>query len=372
MQIVDGRGDRSWLLRALRRRCLRAGCWIAVAALGVGGCDEVPMAMGDVQAIVVTAPPALWETVGETALTTLEGSIFTVRDDYAFRVRYHAPADSSWAGLRRLRQLLLIGKPSDPWMERALAEANRVEEWSLPPMEEGAAVIGQVRDVWARPQVVTLLVLDEATTPDAAAAEVTERLPELYDIFDTQYREWVRARMFATEPNLELAGVLRSDHGFSLILPQVYDYEVQDSVHIFRNDNPDPSELIRQLAVTWTTLSSSASFSSDADSLIAWRTALADRYYDYPQVMGSDRIETTAFRHRDLDGFMVQSVWSNPPGSYPAAGPFMLRAIACPAQDRLYLIDAWLYAPARDKYEYMIQLEEILNSFVCGDPAGDG
>ena len=33
----------------------------------------------------------------------------------------------------------------------------------------------------------------------------------------------------------------------------------------------------------------------------------------------------------------------------------------------MYLIDAWLYAPGRDKYEYMIQLEEILGSFRCLD-----
>ncbi len=351
MRMVEVRGRGSWLRGAL----------IGVAA-GGAGCDSVPMSMGDVQAIVITAAPELWNEVGETALETLEGSVFTVRDDYAFRVRYHEPADSSWAALRRLRQLLLIGKPSDPWMARALDQAAGTESWSPAPAVGDSAVIGQVRDVWARPQLVTMLILDEEAGPEAAADQVLAKLPELYAIFDEQFREWVRARMFATDPNLELAATLRSEHGFRLIVPQVYDHEVQDSVHIFRNDNPDPSELIRQVTVTW--IAPPAEIPGP-DELVAWRTQLAEAYYDYPQVVPGDRMETATFRHRELDGFLVQSVWSNPPGSYPAAGPFILRAIACPAQRRLYLIDAWLYAPSRDKYEYMIQLEEILNSFEC-------
>ena len=42
-----------------------------------------------------------------------------------------------------------------------------------------------------------------------------------------------------------------------------------------------------------------------------------------------------------------------------------MRAIVCEDQDRMYLLDAWLYAPGKEKYEYMIQLETILDSFSC-------
>jgi hypothetical protein len=37
----------------------------------------------------------------------------------------------------------------------------------------------------------------------------------------------------------------------------------------------------------------------------------------------------------------------------------------CEEQDRIYLIDAWLYAPGDEKYEYMIQLDQIVASFDC-------
>lgn len=43
----------------------------------------------------------------------------------------------------------------------------------------------------------------------------------------------------------------------------------------------------------------------------------------------------------------------------------MTYTVTCDEQDRTYLIDAWLYAPGREKYEYIIQLETIVDSFSC-------
>ena len=62
----------------------------------------------------------------------------------------------------------------------------------------------------------------------------------------------------------------------------------------------------------------------------------------------------------------MQATWRNPPGSgWPAGGPFITYGITCANQDRTYFVDAWLYAPGREKYEYMIQLETILGTFRC-------
>lgn len=323
------------------------------AMIGLAACDTLPLAMGDVHAIVVSADPELWTEVEETAFTTLEGSVFTVRDEHAFRVMYAEPADSAWSGLRRLRQLLLIGKASDPWMTIPLSGS----EVDLEPPE-----LLQIPEVWAREQLVTMVVLEDDTDFAEDAEVVRQMLPDLFRLFDSQYRQWVVARMFTTERDTALARTLRDDHGFHLIVPEVYNYQVQDSVHIFRNDNPDPSELIRQFAITW---QSSIPDSVGEDVLVEWRTRIADQYYDYPQVVNRDVVFAGPGDFGGREAYSVQAVWQNPPDAYPAAGPFITRAITCAGQQRLYLVDAWLYAPSRDKYEYMIQLDEILNSFHC-------
>ncbi|MXX56140.1 MAG: DUF4837 family protein [Gemmatimonadetes bacterium] len=342
-------------MRGTSMKGTRATAAVAVGAAltGVAACDTLPLAMGDVHAIVVSASPELWAEVGETAFTALEGSVFTVRDEHAFRVMYAEPTDSAWAGLRRLRQLLLIGKASDPWMAAPLAG---LEEPVTPPQ------VVQVDEVWARQQLVTLLVLEEGTGSGEDAAAVREQLPDLFAIYDGQYRQWVVNRMFSTAPDTALARTLRDDHGFQLIVPEVYDYQLQDSVHIFRNDNPDPSELIRQFAITW---QSPVPEGVGEDEIVEWRTRIADQYYDYPQFVNRDVIFAGPGDFGGKEAYSVQGVWQNPPGAYPAAGPFIARTITCAGQQRLYLVDAWLYAPSRDKYEYMIQLDEILNSFRC-------
>ncbi len=321
--------------------------------MAVAACENLPLSMGDVHAIVVTGAPELWAEVGPDALATLGPTVFTVRDERTFRVSYQEPTDSAWAGLRRLKQLLLIGKASDPWMATPLAD---YDEPVAPPG------IVQVPEVWGREQLVTLVVLEEETDLEADAAAVRGLLPELWGVFDSQYREWVVARMFATGGDTALARTLRGEHGFGLLVPEVYDYLVQDSVHIFRNDNPDPSVLIRQFAVTWRTPVPEA---LGTEALLDWRAQIVERYYDYPQVVKLDDMRAGPEEFGGIRAYGVRAVWQNPPGSYPAAGPFITLATVCRPQQRMYLIDAWLYAPSSDKYEYMIQLEEILGSFHC-------
>ena len=73
------------------------------------------------------------------------------------------------------------------------------------------------------------------------------------------------------------------------------------------------------------------------------------------------------FEYRGRPAYQIQATWVNPPEqNWPAAGPFILRSVICPEQNRMYLVDAWLYAPGKEKYEYMIQLQTILDSFRCG------
>ena len=336
---------------------------LAAAVLLAGACDSRPLAMGDVQAITMTASPDLWAEVGDEVLDGIEGGVFTVRDDHAFRVMYQNPNREPWLRIRLLKQVLVIGTRADPWIAPVLAEAGLDQDGEIAAPDR--ADIVQVQDVWSRGQLVTALVLPEAAGTDAAAEMVRDAVPGLRELFDAQYREWVVARMFVTGPDSALAQALGEEHGFSLLLPQVYEYERSDAVHIFLNENPDPRELIRQFAVA---SRSAGPEELGADQLLEWRARIVEDHYDYPQVVNTDDL---AEGWEDAGGgraYTVRAVWQNPPGTYPAAGPFITRAVQCPEQQRVFLVDAWLYAPGKDKYEYMIQLEEILDSFRC---AGD-
>ena len=322
---------------------------ILVAILPLAACRELPLSQGDENSIIVTADPELWSEVEASLVPALERTVFTVRDEKTFTVTSGELGGENWVLLRQLKRQLVLGTAADPWMERPLA---KVKDTVVPPQ------IAQVENVWARGQVATLVILEEGSEVEG----VTELLPSLAELYDRQFRERAVARMFVTDPDTALSRRLAEKHGFTLLVPSVYDYADVDSVHIFRNDNPDPTELIRQFAVAW---QSSPDPEFETEDLLAWRARMVDGHYNYPQVVKLDRvIESRVVLHGKAT-HTYQAVWENPPDEYPAAGPFIARVVECPDQDRRYLVDSWLYAPGRDKYQYMIQLERIVDSFRC-------
>jgi len=319
----------------------------------LSACDKTG-AFGDETSIIAAMEPELWSVVEDDVKAALEPTIYTVRDERAFTVTYQEPNEEAWGRLRQFKQLLLVGTGDEPFLEEVM---DRVDQDNVGPRPH----VLQLRNVWARGQLATLVLLPGEDDVEA----FTELLPDLGELYDEQYRRLATARMFVSGADSALADGLREEEGFSLLLPEVYYWDRQDSVFIFRNDNPDPSELIRQITVTWQT---PIPDELDGEEILAWRDRLSREYYRVPQVVDLSEAEAGPFYHERLSAYQVQAVWQNPPdGSWPAAGPFILWAVACPAQDRLYLLDAWLYAPGREKYQYMIQLQTVLESFRCGD-----
>jgi hypothetical protein len=309
----------------------------ALTTLLLTGCDQ-PRAHGDANAIIVGAEVGLWDT-----------------DERTFRVTWQDPTEGEhWGNLRRFRQVLVIGDEGDPWVADALARRGRDQPPLSPPE------IIQVHNVWARGQQVSILLLP----PEGREEAVRSLAAELQQILDRQYRDFVLTRMFVSGRDSILADSLRTREGFSFELPNVYRYSVRDSVYRFRNDNPSPAELIREIGLTWRTPAPDAF--PDQGALEAWRTEFAAQYYNDPQDLDPSIVSYQEIEVGGLPAVEYQSAWRSPPDAWPAGGPFITRAVLCPDQDRLYLMDAWLYAPGRDKYEYMIQLETILNSFRCG------
>ncbi len=326
---------------------------LALTLLGTSGCSQMPIAYGDANSIIAVMEPTLWSKVSDDVQNALEPTILTVAKERTFHVTYQDPNQTDkWANLRRFRQLLLVGTKEEPWMAEPLAHVK--------DSVDGPGLY-KARDVWSRGQQVNILILSQ---PDAVD-EVRQHLSEINEILDDQYRSWVRNRMYISGVDSALGDTLETQAGFDLVVPDVYRWtKPADSVYQFRNDNPDPSQLIREVTVTWRT---PILGSLNPDELLRWRHELTSTYYNERQDVDLSLNDSGPTEYRGDQAYQIQAVWKNPPDlAWPAAGPFILRAIDCPAQNRTYLLDAWLYAPNRDKYQYMIQLETILDTFRCG------
>lgn len=328
---------------------------LSLLLLGPTACQQ-SLAYGDPNALIVAAPAEWWPMIEDSVTTVLSPTVQTVREESTFRITYQDPTQENWVRLRKFKEILLIGGPEHPWVAEALETLPDTTE-IIPPD------LLHTRDVWARGQHVTIILVDpEGDIP----YQVNFRLRWVLDDLVERFLAGVRSRMFVSGRDSALADSLRELAGFSLLLPEVYRWAREDSVFIFRNDNPDPSELIRQFTVTWR---SPVPDDVPTDSLLDWRRSISEEFFNYPQVVDRETVETTYPPFPFAEVFQVRGAWSNPPESvWPAAGPFILWGVHCPWQDRLYMVDAWLYAPGKDKWEYMIQLQEILDSFRCERP----
>jgi hypothetical protein len=307
-------------------------------------------AMGDVNSIIVVAADSLWAEVSDTVLTTLQPRIFAVRDEPTFQLTHVSPQSEDWGTLQRFRQILVVGQAGDPWVERALSAADTTP---------AAPAIVEANRVWARNQQVTALVVPES----GEVAAVEGAVEELAALRDRRYRHWAQSRMYMSGHDTALADTLRQEAGFTLDLPQVYRWrQAADSLFFFLNDNPDASQLVRWVTVTWT---SDPDGEITPESVLSWRDSVGVGYYDWTQTTGRERLQVEEIDDPAAGGLAVRGVWSGADSDFPQAGPFITYVVDCPARNRRYLLDAWLYAPAKDKYQYMIQLETLLDSFEC-------
>ena len=209
---------------------------LLASLLSLASCD-LPRSWGEWNSVIVATSPETWDAVDEMIESALETRILTVRPEKTFRVTHQSPEGLEWERLQRFRQILLVGSLNDPWINEALGERPSVDV--APPQ------IFQLQDVWAKGQLATVLLVNPG-----AFDEVEALMPDLHKLLDDQYQDWVRSRMFMSGRNLALADSLWEEAQFTLVLPELYVKRTGDSTYIFGNDNPDPSELIREIAVT--------------------------------------------------------------------------------------------------------------------------
>ena len=324
---------------------------LALLSIGAAACESKGLAYGDVNSVIAVMSPELWSDVAEDIYAALEPTIRTVREEKTFTVTYQEPFAENWSDMRRFRQILIVGTAADAITIEALDRAR--EDISRPGVH-------QLGDVWARGQSITLVLLPDGGGPD----DLLPHLASVNTLLDGQYRSWVRNRMYVSGADSALADTLHTEAGFTLLLPKVYKWSRTDSVFMFRNDNPDPAELIRQLAVTWRT---PIPQDLQPEDILEWRERLVATYYSEPQVNSLDNAQAGPMEYRGRPAYQIRGEWANSPDrEWPAGGPFTTRAVVCENQNRMYLIDSWLYAPGKEKYEYIIQLETILDSFRCG------
>lgn len=331
---------------------------LAACALLFAACDK-STAFGEADSLILVADEAVWMELEQETYDILEPTVTTVREDRTFHVTFVPNDGSELDQLLLWRQVLVFGPPDDARVQEIVDEADR----DTPP-SPGDVV--QARDVWARGQLATAIVLE----PGAETASWRAALPELAELLDRQFREYATSRMWVSGVDTVFAAALREQYGVGLRAPRIYHGSIgEDGLIRLRNDRPSPSDRIRSILIDRAepgaaTTGDGADAPLDPDAVFAWREGIDSVAYNVPQAIERADVEPRRFEQGGAPAIQVQGIWRDE-GTYPAGGPFIARAVRCP--DATWFFDAWLYSPHPEdsKYEFILQLEEILDSFRC-------
>lgn len=322
----------------------------------VGACDH-PTAFGEADSLIIVADSALWGGLEQETYAALEPTVFTVRSEKTFHVTHVSTTSSELGQLLLWRQVLVFGGSDDPRVQAILDKAGKT---SAPE----AGDIVQADDVWALNQLATAIVLD----PADPAASWRAALPGLAEMLDHQFREYAVSRMWVSGVDTAFAARLRARYGVTLRAPQIYHGRILDDGRIrLRNDRPSPADRIRSILIERREPGSAASSPGtplDPEAVFTWRDGIDSTAYNVPQSIERVDMEPRPFQLEGAPAIEVHGIWHDE-AAYPAAGPFIARAVRCP--DATWFFDAWLYSPHPEdsKYEYLLQLQAILDSFRC-------
>jgi len=224
--------------------------------------------MGEANSLILVAADSLWSQVESDTYEALERTVYTTRDEKIFNVTQTSPDAPEIDELLLWRQVFVFGPPDDARVRRI------VEQSGVGDADPGDIV--QAQNVWARGQLATAVVLE----PGREAASWREQLPALSDLLEHQFREYVLSRMFVSGVDTATTDFLRSEFGFTLEVPRVYKrVEREGDIVLIRNDNPDPSELIRSILIQ-----RGAAVDSLYPAMVyQWRTTIDDTQYNVPQ-----------------------------------------------------------------------------------------
>ncbi|MGE0158296.1 MAG: DUF4837 family protein [Gemmatimonadales bacterium] len=328
----------------------RVAAWAALSLTSMlaAACGREPAVEGPLHDVVAVAAADRWSEMERDVRDAIERRVSGVRDERVFRVTYQEPNAEGWDQRSRAPLLVVIGTPEDPWVREALERVG--------PGSTGVG-LHRATSVWAEGQVVNVLVLPESGQDE----DLDEHLEAVYAQLHADFRTLVRNRMYASGASTALADSLWENEGFGILVPRSYTLTRADSTFLFAPSDEDPSGVQRRVTVTWM---NPAPPSFELDEVLAWRARTARAHYGTPQE-AEGRVTAERLAFSGYVALEIRGHWSRRTDEGRQEGSLLTRVAVCGGQNRAYLLDSWLYAPDGETYEYIVQLETILDTFRC-------
>ena len=330
-----------------------------------------PLAFGDVNRVVVVADDELLAgPVGDSLRYYYEQAYpLMPQPEPLYDLRFMTPEQlMSRAPQRELRAYVVLADlTAEDSPTTQLVAADVGEERLLAAREnpnKGSRIVG---DRWARDQTVIYLF---AEGHDELADLVARSFPAASRRLAEGDRPKLEANVYQAGRSRFVADSVRALTGLALDLPSDYRLARADEDLVWLRR--DLGEVIQNLIVSSVPYTGTEQVS--ADSAVAYRNRLG-RAAVRSNTVGSymttnDRDLPLVTEATEIGGryaLEVRGVWEMTDDFM--GGPFFTYLLPDPEAGRLYVLDAFAYAPGKGKRNYMQQLELIARSATVPDGA---
>jgi hypothetical protein len=296
------------------------------------GPDDVILVLAD-QTIFDTHKPRLEEVFGDPINTPMQ--------EYRFNIR-RIGMDEFREGSSKYKFLIFLVNVDSETAEAQFIK-KMLSEKIIEGVRSGDYYYAQKNDVWSRGQTVLFLMDSKNLHLDRYLLSFRDKL---YDIFNSTMLAGVKKRLFDKYNNEMAADYTKKNYNFEIFVPHdfviIEEGKGSDKFIRYRRFNPD-----RWLTVLRTKYDTSLSFQ---ENIIQTRDRIGAQFGDSVRV-NPEFLKFKADTTFVSDGVMARGIWEYAEGG----GPFFTQAFL--RNDTFYMIDGCVFAPEREKYPFIIQLE---------------
>lgn len=328
---------------------------LAAVLLGVvlGGCDIKRDAIGEPDRMIVIADSTDWTETETVIRQVFAPQIPTPQPELWYDISRISPGRfSEFQSYKNLIILSLLreGSPSLQFI-RNIFSRDLVEE-----MTEGNLTVAKKENPWRDEQLLLILT---APSREKLLSVLEDREAELRGYFDDKFVERQKEYLYSRYEQKKLERRLSEEYGWTMRIPRDW---------IIMHERPEEKFIwlgrhlpIRWLSVYWE--ESTEPVVLDSALAVDLRKMVGEEQYDSirinPDYLHAER--TT------LDGrpaIRIRGIWEHEVKA--RGGPFLGYTYYDPDINRLYYLDAQVFAPGMSKLVFLRQLDIVLSTFQSG------
>ena len=346
-----------------------------ILLITIASCNEqdmtnegfLPSSSGMADEVVIVADPTLWKDGFEEAFKDEFYAAYPVLPQFEPTVRFSfVPFDQFSRLFKRHRNIIFLADLSSNSKVSEFVSQSLGESYTAKALNDPDFFYALKRDMWAKPQVLLYVFGNDK---EQLMANVKKNGYKLTDqILTNDLKNKYLAVQQVDDRNYEIEQILKNSLKIDMRIPRTYFVAKEDSSSLWiRQESDDVSYNLFFKVV------SLDSFANEAFAGVALRNSMGK--YVETDAKGAYMVSDT------LLPFNVRSVYLN---GYEAidtrglwrmendfmGGPFVNYLILDEPNNRVIMLDGWVYAPKVKKKPQVRALEATLSTFsIPGSPA---